>query len=93
MTLAPHLTEEQLSAHIDSALDAAESAAVAAHLFACQDCGARLEQLRATSRAVSGLPVEEMPRAVDFTFIREPTATAGAETGPRAVPGASVGLA
>jgi hypothetical protein len=93
VTLAPHLTEEQLSAHIDSALDSAESAAVAAHLFACRDCGARLEQLQATSRAVSGLPVEEMPRAVDFTFIREPAATAGAETGPRSAPGPSMGLA
>ena len=69
MSLAPHLSDEQLSAHIDGALDAPETAAVAAHLDACSECTTRIDQLRATSRAVGGLALEEPPRSVDLGFL------------------------
>ena len=71
MTGAPHLSDEQLSAHIDGALDAAEAEAVATHLDACAACTGRVDQLRATSRAVGGLALKEPPRAVDLGFLRE----------------------
>jgi len=63
-----HLFDEVLSAHVDGALDQAELAAVEAHLTSCADCSRRLQLLRATSRAVAGLPDEE-PGPLDFSFL------------------------
>lgn len=67
-----HPTDEQLSAHIDGVLAAAEAAQVEAHVADCEDCAARIDLLRATSRAVAGLPDEDLPRPLDLGFLREP---------------------
>ena len=68
---AVHLTDEQLSAHLDSALPADEAATVASHLFGCGECSRRLDRLRATTRAIAGLPLESPPRELDLGFLRE----------------------
>jgi hypothetical protein len=79
----PHLTDEQLSAHIDGALEREEQTAVASHLGACADCTARVDLLRATTQAVATLPPTEMPRPLDLGFLRESTAPARAEASRR----------
>ena len=78
-----HLTDEQLSAHIDGALEREEQAAVAIHLGACSDCTARVDLLRATTQAVATLPPEEMPRPLDLGFLRGSTSPALAEASRR----------
>jgi anti-sigma factor RsiW len=79
-----HVSDEQLSAHLDSALAPARSAVVVDHLSACQECSARLARMQATSRAVGELPLMDPPRDVDLGFIQAP-AIAGTEVdaGPR----------
>ncbi|HXO66882.1 MAG TPA: zf-HC2 domain-containing protein [Candidatus Dormibacteraeota bacterium] len=68
---APHLTDEQLSAHLDRALAEDESASVQSHLEDCAECAARRDLLRATSQAVADLPGEDLPRPLDLTFLRQ----------------------
>ena len=70
-----HLSDEVLSAQLDGALDADEAARVTAHLAGCADCAHRLELLGATARAVSGLPDEPLPAALDLAFLAAPAAT------------------
>jgi hypothetical protein len=67
-----HLSDDLLSAHVDGELSPQESSDVAAHLFSCSECSTRLERLRATSRAVSSLPVLEPPRPLDLGFLAAP---------------------
>lgn len=66
-----HLDDEQLSAYIDRALARKDAAAIAVHLDGCADCASRLHLLRATSQAVASLPEEELPRPLDFGFLRD----------------------
>ena len=75
-----HLTDEQLSAQLDSALGGDESTAVTSHLATCADCTARIDMLRATSQAVANLPEVEMPRPLDLGFLRGTPQRAAAET-------------
>lgn len=51
-------------------LDAADMARVAAHLRGCAECGTRLEDLRAISRALSQPPVEAPPAGDWSGFMR-----------------------
>jgi hypothetical protein len=67
----PHLSDEQLSAHLDSALATEEQQAADSHLATCAECAARIDLLRATSQAVATLPAEEMPRPLDLGFLHE----------------------
>jgi hypothetical protein len=76
---SPHLTDEQLSAHLDGVLAAEELAAATDHIAGCADCASRSDLLRATSQAVATLPAEEMPRPLDLGFLRETTRPAPAE--------------
>jgi anti-sigma factor RsiW len=78
---SPHLSDELLSGHLDGALDGARERMVATHLAECDDCTRRLEQMRAVSRAVAGLPEEAPPRDLDLGFLRG---------GHRAVPASPV---
>ena len=55
MNTGPH-PRAQLSAYLDGALSPAERAAVDAHLGSCDDCRARLGELRATARLIASLP-------------------------------------
>ena len=55
MNTGPH-PRAQLSAYLDGALSPAERAAVDAHLASCDDCRARLGELRATARLIASLP-------------------------------------
>ncbi len=48
--------QERLSAYLDGELAPAETAAVKAHVSACQDCAARLAGLAAVDRAAAALP-------------------------------------
>jgi anti-sigma factor RsiW len=66
-----HLTDEQISAYIDHAVARKDAAAIAAHLEGCPDCTNRAHLLRATSQAVASLPEQEMPRPLDFGFLRD----------------------
>ena len=66
--MSGHLSDELLSAHLDGALDDVELTAVEAHLHDCGECRRRLDLLRATSRAVAGLPDEE-PGPLDLSFL------------------------
>jgi hypothetical protein len=66
-----HLNDEQLSAYIDHALAHEDAAAIAVHLDGCADCASREHLLRATSQAVASLPEEELPRPLDFGFLRD----------------------
>ena len=70
-----HLSDELLSARLDGALDAGEAARVAEHLSGCADCARRVDLLGATARAVSGLPDEPLPAALDLSFLAPATAT------------------
>ena len=55
MNTGPH-PRAQLSAYLDGALPTADRAAVDAHLASCDDCRARLSELRATARLIASLP-------------------------------------
>ncbi|HYK98197.1 MAG TPA: anti-sigma factor [Candidatus Acidoferrales bacterium] len=55
MSTTPH-PRAQLSAYLDGALLPAQREAVDAHLAACDDCRARLGELRATTRLIASLP-------------------------------------
>lgn len=55
MNTGPH-PRAQLSAYLDGALPPAERTAVDAHLASCDDCRARLGELRATARLIASLP-------------------------------------
>ena len=55
MSTTPH-PRAQLSAYLDGALLPAERASVDAHLTSCDDCRARLGELRATARLIASLP-------------------------------------
>src|SRR5258708_10685930 len=60
-----HLSDEQLSAHLDGAVDAE----VTVHLPGCQPCPQRLPMLRATSQAVGTLPDTAPARPLDLPFL------------------------
>jgi Putative zinc-finger len=66
-------TLEELSAFIDSELDAAEQARVAEHVAGCADCQARLDGLRQTAHAVRALPMESPPRTFTIPEARRPS--------------------
>ena len=55
MSSTPH-PRAQLSAYLDGALSPAERSAVEAHLGSCDDCRARLAELRGTARLIAALP-------------------------------------
>ena len=55
MSQTPH-PRAQLSAYLDGALSPAERSAVDAHLASCDDCRARLAELRATAHVIAALP-------------------------------------
>ena len=48
-----HVTDHELSAHLDGALDASERERVAAHLEGCETCRASLERLAAQDRGLA----------------------------------------
>jgi hypothetical protein len=75
----PHLSDEQLSAHLDGALATEEQEAADSHLATCTECAARIDLLRATSQAVATLPAEEMPRPLDLGFVHQDVRPALAE--------------
>ena len=55
MSTSPH-PRAQLSAYLDGALSPAERSAVDGHLASCDDCRARLGELRATASLIASLP-------------------------------------
>lgn len=55
---------ESVSALADGSLDPAERPRVEAHVEACEDCRALLDDLRALRREASALPVEPLPPAL-----------------------------
>lgn len=56
-----HHPGDALSALLDGELDAAEAAAVAAHVAGCAECGAELGEIRAARRVLRELPAVEPP--------------------------------
>jgi hypothetical protein len=63
--------QEHLSAYVDRELTAELSAAVRAHVDACADCRALVEDLRTTSDLLGRLPVRSAPRHVAADVQRE----------------------
>jgi len=61
--MATEPTLEQLSAYVDSELDAPVRAELEAHLETCASCRARLDGLRQTVNAIRSIPMETPPRA------------------------------
>ena len=59
-----HLTEEQLNLYLDGELEAAQGAAVQAHLADCDTCRAELASLRALFAALDALQPESL--AIDL---------------------------
>jgi len=55
--------EEELSAHVDSRLSAAESARLERHLASCEACRRRLAELRAVVEGLRALPLVPAPRS------------------------------
>jgi anti-sigma factor RsiW len=58
-----HLTTEQLSAYLDDQLSPGEQSDCHAHLSACQQCQARLADLRRTVVLLRTLPQARLPRS------------------------------
>ncbi len=78
-----HLSDEQLSAHLDGAVDAE----VTVHLAGCQACAQRLQMLRATSQAVGSLPDTEPARPLDLSFLHPiPVAAPATDGRPGFIP-------
>ena len=67
MTDAGHV-RERLSAYLDAELDAVEAAALAAHLDACETCGAEFAALRAAHRELLRAEVPTQPDAYWRSF-------------------------
>ena len=61
-----HLTTEQLSALLDNKLLAMELIQCDAHLNTCQQCQARLAELRQTVVLLHALPKAELPRSFEL---------------------------
>lgn len=59
-----------LSAYLDGALGAAERASVQTHLDACEPCGRRLAELRATRALIAELPAPRASRSLVPRFER-----------------------
>jgi hypothetical protein len=55
--------EEDLSAHVDGRLPAAESARLEAHLASCESCRRHLAELRAVVEGLRSLPAAPAPRS------------------------------
>jgi hypothetical protein len=62
-----HLTTEQLSALLDKQLPSQEQAQCEAHLRACQQCQALLNDLRHTAALLHALPQPALPRSFVLT--------------------------
>lgn len=75
-TTHDHLTDEQLSAHIDGAEDEARSGAPVAeeHLACCDVCARRIEELRDARRLVAA-PVAAVSQATKSTAVAEAVRT------------------
>jgi hypothetical protein len=65
-----HLTDEQLSTHLDNRVDAPEQHAVNSHLQTCPECSRALDELSYTVRALRELPVPPLPRS--FQIVEAP---------------------
>jgi hypothetical protein len=77
---APHLSHEALSAALDGAATAAETA----HLADCRDCQARMTGLRAVAAAVGAPPPVGAPEVRDAAIGRALAAVGGGRVVPMA---------
>ena len=60
MNKSPHLTDEVLNEYLDQALDRPAYAVAEAHLAACDQCAARLGELRAVFVNLAALPDQSL---------------------------------
>ena len=73
--MTDHLSDDVLSAHLDSALAESDDQQAVQHLATCAACAHRLQLLGATARAIAGLPGEALPSPLDLAFLRPRAAT------------------
>lgn len=73
--MSHHLSDDVLSAHLDSALADPEDQQAVQHLGSCAECAHRLRLLGATAKAIAGLPGEALPSPLDLAFLRPHAAT------------------
>lgn len=80
-----HITDGELHAYLDEALDAfalAEAERIRAHLETCADCGHRLEEERALHVRAAGILGGAVPGALPLASLEELEARAAATAGP-----------
>ncbi len=81
-----HVTDGDLHAYLDEALDAyapAEAARISAHLESCADCAQRLEEERALGERATGILGGADPGVLPLASLEELEARAAATAAPR----------
>ena len=80
--MSTHLTDEQLSAHHDGALAAADAARADAHLTACESCCTRLARLAELDGALEGALAHELDETALADLTARVTARIDRERAP-----------